>query len=837
MNLILKKALPDIIAVVVFILISFFYFYPADIEGRVLSQGDNSEGNGAGVEMAEYQQRTGERTRWTNSQFSGMPTYQMAPSYNSTDILSKVSSIYHLGLPTYVYFIFIYLLGFYILLRAFDFKAWMAALGAVMWAFSTYFLIIIAAGHIWKVLTLAYIPPTIAGMVLCYKRKYLWGGLVTALFTALQIFSNHVQMTYYFLFVVFFMIIAYAVEAYRKKAWKQFGKSTAAFVIAGLLGVCINLSNLYHTWQYAGESMRGKSELVKQNTANQTNSGLERDYITQWSYGIGETWTLLVPNVRGGASVPLSENTTAMAKADPQLASSGLYQQIGQYWGDQPGTSGPVYVGAFVLFLFFVGICIVRGPMKWALVVATLLSILLSWGHNLMWFTDLFIDYMPMYAKFRTVASILVIAEFTIPLLAMLALKEIWEHPEIMKQKLKIFIGCFVLTGGVALLFAVAPSIASPSFISENEMQAIQGGSLPTEVVGPLIQSLTDMRKAMLTADAWRSFFIVVFGCAILYAYWKKWLNKYLTLGALAILTIVDLWTINTRYLNDSMFVQPNAWKQTFQMTPTDKQILQDKSLDYRVANLAVNTFNETTTSYYHKSIGGYSPAKLRRYQEMIEEHIQPEMAAFWRGLVAAQGDVKKVNPDSIRVLSMLNTKYFIMPLQNNQTMAVQNPYAYGNGWFVKNIQYVNNANEEIDALKRVSPKDVAIVDKKFSAQLPNKVDATGTVQLTSYQPNELKYRIQTSKGGVAVFSEIYYPGWTAKLDGQDVEIGRADYILRAINIPAGNHELVMTFDPASLHETEGIAYAAMAILILVALFEIYLAVKKLKKQQETSTK
>lgn len=828
MNVILKKAWPDVLAIVVFVLISFFYFYPADIEGRVLAGGDNSEGNGAGVEMSEYQQRTGERTRWTNSQFSGMPTYQMAPSYHSTDVLSKVSEVYHLGLPQYVYFIFISLLGFYILLRAFDFKAWMAALGAVIWAFSTYFLIIIAAGHIWKVLTLAYIPPTIAGMVLCYKRKYLWGGFVTALFTALQIFSNHVQMTYYFLFVVFFMWIAYAVDAYRKKTWKAFGKSTAAFALGGLLGICINLSNLYHTYQYSTESMRGKSELVKKNSANQTNSGLERDYITQWSYGIGETWTLLVPNVRGGASVPMSENQTAMEKADPQF--SGIYQQIGQYWGDQPGTSGPVYVGAFVVFLFLVGAFIVKGPLKWALVASTILSILLSWGHNLMWFTNLFIDYVPMYAKFRTVASALVIAEFTIPLLAMLGLKELCMRPEIMKQKIKLLTGCFIVTGGAALLFAIAPSVVSPSFISSQEMQAIQGGGIPQETVGPLIQNLTTMRQAILTADAWRSFFIIVIGCALLYGYWKKWFKKYILLGALSLLAIIDLWPVNKRYLNDSMFVQPNAWKQAFQMTETDKQILKDKSLDYRVANLAVNTFNETTTSYYHKSIGGYSPAKLRRYQEMIEEHIQPEMAAFWRGLVAAQGDVSKVNPDSIKVLSMLNTKYFIMPLQNNQTMPVQNPYAYGNAWFVKQVQYVNNANEEIAALHKVSPRDVAVVDRKFQQEVPSKTDSAGTVKLTSYQPNELKYQVETRTGGIAVFSEIYYPGWKATIDGKEVEIGRADYILRALNIPAGKHEVVMTFDPTSLHETETIAYIALAILAIVIVVEVVLAVKKMKK-------
>ncbi len=831
MNAIFKKALPDILAVVAFVLVSFFYFFPADTEGRVIRQGDNTEGNGSGVEMQEYYQRTGERTRWTNSQFGGMPTYQMAPSYDSTTFLGSLSRVYQLGLNTYVMYLFIYLLGFYILLRAFDFKAWMAALGAVLWAFSTYLLIIIGAGHIWKVMTLAYIPPTIAGMVLCYKGKYLWGGVLTAFFTALQIYANHVQMTYYFLFVVFFLWIAYGIDAWRKKQWPTFWKATATFAVAGLVGVCINLSNLFHTWQYAQESMRGKSELVKANTANQTNSGLERDYITQWSYGVGETWTLLVPNVRGGASVPISENATAMAKADYQL--QGYYQQLGQYWGDQPGTSGPVYVGAFVLMLFLVGAFIVRGPLKWALLVSTVLSIFLSWGHNMMWFTNLFIDYMPMYAKFRTVASILVIAEFTIPLLAMLALKEIWNNPDILRKRYKIFIFGFAFTGGVSLLFALFPTLGSPEFISQQEMQMFQQAMQDPNygsMMGSLIQNLTEMRKAILVSDAWRSFAVVLIGAALLYAYWKKWLGKYWMLAGVGVLCLVDLWGVNKRYLNDEMFVQPDAWKQTFQMTEADKQINKDKS-DYRVANLAVNTFNETTTSYYHKSIGGYNAAKLRRYQEMIEEHIQPEMASFYRQLATAQGDMTKINPDSIRVLNMLNTKYFIMPLQNNQTMAVLNPYAYGNAWFVKQVQYVDNANQEIAALHKVSPKDVAVVDKKFKEQVPAKTAPQGSVRLTAYEPNKLTYEVQSGKGGVIVFSEIYYPGWEAFLDGKEVEIGRADYILRAVNVPAGKHQLVMTFDPKSLHETETVAYIAMAILLLTFAAGIFFSVRKHRKK------
>ena len=389
-----KKYGLDVAAVVLFALISFAYFVPASLDGRILFQHDASAGRGMGHEQQTYFERTGERTRWTNSVFGGMPTYQTAPSYKSTDALSKVMDAYHLWLPENVWYVFVYLLGFYILLRAFDFRQELAVLGSIIWAFSSYFFIIIAAGHIWKVMALAYLPPMIAGLVLAYRGKYLWGFILTALFTAFEVKANHVQMTYYYLFVVLFMVIAYLVQAIKNKQLLHFGKATAVCAAAACLGICMNLSNLYHTWEYSKESMRGKSELVKANTANQTNSGLERDYITQWSYGIGETWTLLIPNAKGGASVPLSQNETAMKKADPNFIQ--IYQQIGQYWGEQPGTSGPVYVGAFVLMLFIMALFIVKGPMKWALLAATVLSILLSWGKNFMPLTNFFIDYIPV---------------------------------------------------------------------------------------------------------------------------------------------------------------------------------------------------------------------------------------------------------------------------------------------------------------------------------------------------------------------------------------------------------------------------------------------------------
>ena len=758
-----------------------------------------------------------------------MPTYQMAPSYGSTDLLTKAIYAYHLWLPENVWFVFAYLLGFYILLRAFDFRQHLAALGSIIWAFSTYFLIIIAAGHIWKVWALAYLPPMIAGIVLAYRGKYLWGLLLTAVFSAFEINANHVQMTYYYLFVILFMVIAWLVEAIRQQQMARFLKATAVCIAGAAIGVCVNLSNLYHTWQYSKESMRGKSELVKANNANQTSSGLERDYITQWSYGIGETWTLLIPNTKGGASMPLSQNETAMKHADENYVS--IYQQIGQYWGEQPGTSGPVYVGAFVVMLFILGLFIVKGPMKWALLAATVLSILLSWGKNFMGFTDFFLDYVPMYDKFRTVASILVIAEFTIPLLAMLALKKIFDEPEVLKEKAKYLYVSFALTAGVALLFALMPTAFFAGFISTSEMHALQ--SLPAEHIQPLIANLTEMRQAVFTADCWRTFWIIVIGTAFLLLFRYGKLKAEYTVAGILLLCLIDLWQVNKRYLNDEMFVPKSEREAPQQKTQTDELILRDQTLDYRVLNLASNTFNENETSYYHKSIGGYHAAKLRRYQEMIEQYINPEMQALFGAVSEAAGDMTQVNGDSIcPVLNMLNTRYFIFPLEGGQTVPIQNPYAYGNAWFVDKLDYVNNANEEMAAVGKIDLRHQAVADVKFKAQLGEAVeqDTASVVTITSYEPNRLTYDVNSGKGGVLVFSEIYYPEWTATVDGQPVELGRVDYLLRAIQIQPGKHQVELSFFPKSVSTTETIAYVAIVLLILILFGIIFLEFKNCRK-------
>ena len=816
----LKQWLPEVLVVILFVGISFAYFFPADIEGRILYRHDSSAVRGAGQEAHEYEERTGKVTRWTNALFGGMPTYQTAPSYKSSTPLNTAITAYHLWLPENVWYVFVYLLGFYILLRAFDFRWYLATLGAIIWAFSSYFFIIIAAGHIWKVMALAYLPPMIAGIVLAYRGKYLSGLVVTAVFAAFEIKANHVQMTYYYLFVIAALVIAYMIEGIRQKNYRHLLKATAACVVAALIAVCLNISNLYHTWQYSKESMRSASELVKKNASNQTSSGLDRDYITQWSYGIDETWTLLVPNTKGGASVPLSDSKIAMQHADNYYL--GIYQQLGQYWGNQPMTAGPVYVGAFVLMLFVLGLFIVKGPMKWALLVVTILSILLSWGRNFMPFTDFFLDYVPMYAKFRTVASILVIAEFTIPLLAMLALKKIVDEPELLKEKAKWLYISFVLTGGVALLFALMPKMFFPDYISVSELQAM--AQIPADQAAPLIQNLTEMRVAVFTADCWRSFWIIVIGtaCLLLYKY-RKIRVEWMTV-ALVVLCLFDMWQVNKRYLNDSMFVPATVREAPIAKTQAIDHILQDKSLDFRVLNLATSTFNENETSFYLKSIGGYHAAKLRRYQELVDAYIQKEMSGVISAISKAGGDMTQVKGDSVYpVLNMLNTKYFILPLQGGQSVPLENPYTYGNAWFVNHVRYVANANEELDAIGSLDLRHEAVADQKFKEQLgesvPQDTVSLSFVRIKTYEPNQLTYEVESAKGGVVVFSEIYYPGWTATVDGVEQTLGRVNYVLRALQVKPGKHEVVLSFFPKSIDHTETIAYISYVVLLLLILW------------------
>lgn len=868
-----KKHLPDLIAIVAFIIISFIYFAPAVIDGRVISQHDSLAAIGQGQEQREFMERNdGERTRWNISMFSGMPSYQMSPTYNSSKPLDAAKKVYSLFLPEYVYLLFIMMLGFYLLMRAFKASPLISALGAIAWTFSSYFFILISAGHLWKFITLAYIPPTIAGLVYVYRKKYVLGGLLFMIFVAFQISSNHFQMSYYFLFVMLFMVIAFFVEALRKKELADFFKATGILLIAGIIGVSANLSNLYHTYEYSKETMRGKSELTHHSDGNRTDDGLERDYITAWSYGIGETWTLLVPNTKGGASVPFSENERAMSNARPEYQQ--IYQQIGQYWGDQPGTSGPVYVGAFILALFVLGLFIVKGPVKWALLAATVFSILLSWGRNFMGLTDFFIDFIPMYNKFRAVSSILVIAEFTIPLLAVLALKELITKPEGLRSKRKPLYISLGVTGGFALLFAIAPKVFFSSFISASEMQAF-AQALPPEHIQPFLSNLTDMRVSVFTADAWRSFFIIAIGAVMLWLFLEKKFKVQWLVAGIIVLCLVDMWGVNKRYLNDSDFINKTDQQQMFSRTATDEYILQDTTKYYRVLNMATSTFNDGVTPYWHNTIGGYHAAKLRRYQDLIDVHISGEMMALQQDIFNTQGQLDSVDANSFKVINMLNTKWVIMPAQDGSTLPVENPHAMGNAWFVDRITFVDNADEEIAALTNIDLKNEAVAHKEFESVLegfdldaiPQPVSVQpdsdqsnanqsiqdqstllhseiaqpsldqpapqSTIKLVDYDSDYLIYEVDAIKDELAIFSDVYYPkGWQVSIDGEPAEMIRANYILRALAIPAGAHKVQFRFEPQSIKTTDGIAYAALLIMLFTLIYLIYRRVRTEKLEK-----
>ena len=792
-----RAAVPYIVAVAFFAVLSVGYFTPDLFQGKELLQGDIRQGLGIGKELTDYQNANdGEITRWTNSLFGGMPTYQIAPSYPSSSVFSSIEKIISLGLPYPASLLFVMMLGFFLLMKSMNVRTGLAVLGALFYTFSSYFFIIIEAGHIWKFITLSYIPPFIAGVVWVYKGRYLLGGAVSTLMLSLQLMNNHLQMTYYFLFVIAAIIITFFIEAWQKSKMIQFIKASAVLLLAGLIGLSVNISNLYHTYQYSQESMRGPEILTPPEGQKTTGSGLDHDYIVRWSYGLGETFSLLVPNVKGGATGPLGEDKSAMEKIKPEYRQT--LQGLNHYWGNQPFTSGPVYVGAFVLFLAVLAMFIVPGKLKWGLFFVTILSILLSWGKNFMWFSDIFINWFPMYNKFRTVSSILVIAEFTIPVLAILALKEWIENPGLWKEKRKGFWISFILTGGIAFLFAIMPG-AFFEFMSKEEQAGLLPQAAGNAQIQDILNNLEEARKSILSSDAWRSLLIICVGVGamILYAF-RKVSASALIIGII-VLTVIDMGGVDKRYLNSSAFHVRGIVDNPFPKSPADEVILMDKNPNFRVYNQTVDSFNDPSTSYYHKSIGGYHAAKLRRYQDLIDYQL---------------------SKGNKQVFDMLNTKYFIqLSPDTRQPIAIENPDAYGNAWFVNEIKWVNTPDEEMAALDVIDPRSVVIINDEFAENLSISTlqqDTLANISLMEYKPNKLVYQSNSSYEGVGVFSEIYYPyGWKATIDGKEVPIIRADYLLRVIKIPAGTHEIIFSFDPDSIKVTEGIAYAGMTLMFL----------------------
>lgn len=796
-----KSAVFALISVAFLAIVSLLFFFPDDVQGNVLQQADIQQGLANGQEVKAYAEQTGESSRWTNSLFSGMPNFQISPSYASSSLLDWVAKLYTLWLPSPANLLFAMMLGFFIMCLCFRFKWYNALFGALAWGFSTYFIILIGAGHIWKFVTLAYIPPTIGGLALCYRGRYLGGAALTALFGALQLQSNHPQMTYYFLFVVLAMVIAWLINAVRQKEMKRWGIATACVVGAGLVAVGANATSLYNSYEYSKETIRGRATELSAPDAGGATKGLDKDYITGWSYGVDETLTLLIPNVKGGATIKPVGGENRILSLDQtdrgqQYGAEEQYmlQQFPQYFGDQPMTNGPVYVGAFVLLLAVLYLFVGKGPMRWALFAVTVLAIFLSWGHNFMWFSDLFIDHFPLYNKFRTVSSILVIVEFTIPLLAILCLREIISTPDFFKRYSLQFYCIFGIGAVICLIGWVAPGFFGNTF-SANEMDFLrQQGALGNPQFAGALGAIQETRRSLVSADSLRSFIFILLAFGLLMLYFKKSGIKpaWLVCG-LGVLLVLDLVSVNKRYVNSDNFVEPYE-EAPFQPTAADVRILKDTAQNYRVLDLPGMT--AARSSYFHKTIGGYHAAKLTRYNDLLEHQIAK---------------------NNMAVLNMLNAKYVIM----QGDTVVQNPDAMGNAWFVDHIRYVSDANTEMKALDSLDPRQMAVADRQFEKVLKTSAPAAAgdTIFETTYAPNRLTYHSRLSRPRIAVFSEIYFPwGWQATVDGKPVEIGRVNYVLRALNLPAGNHTVTFEFKPQSVERAESISVASIILIYIVCL-------------------
>ncbi|MFO7828597.1 MAG: YfhO family protein, partial [Bacteroidales bacterium] len=706
------------------------------------------------------------------------------------------------------------LLGFYIALLIFGVNPWLSIVGAIAFAFVSYNVIIIAAGHNTKVFAIAYMTPIIAGIYLSYRGKVLLGAAITALFLTLQLIANHLQITYYTLIIVVVYGIVELIYTIKDKSYHPFLKATGILIIAAVLSVGSNFGSIWTTYEYGKYSMRGETELTK-DEANKT-SGLDRDYATDWSYGIDETLTFLIQNFKGsGSDINMGKNSAVYdffeRAQGPRYASQVVEHFPYLYWGSQPTTSGPVYMGAIIIFLFVLGIYILDPKIKWWLISATVLSIVLAWGKNFPMVTNFFLDYVPGYNKFRAVSMTLVIAQVTIPLMGLLALKKVFDGSIEKKKLLQSFKNSLYIVGGVALFFALLPGLFF-DFSAESDQPIIaQGGQA-------LVDAIREDRKAFLRQDAFRSLIFILLGAGVIWAYIAGKLKKNYAFIALGIIILVDLWAVDKRYLNDNNFVTKREAREPFKMTRADQQILQDKDPNFRVLNVTVNTFNDASTSYFHKSIGGYHGAKMQRYQDLIEYQI---------------------SQNNMDVLNMLNTKYFIVQGQDKQPVAQRNPEALGNAWFVEDYRIVPDADAEIDALSDFNPEKEAIVDEQFAHFVQGKEftkDTGSFIELTSYKPNHLIYNTRCTGEKLAVFSEIYYPkGWNVFIDDKPADHFRVNYVLRAMIIPEGNHEIEFKFEPKSYYAGNKISLASSIILLLLFVTimgkELFLYIHKIKQE------
>ncbi|PLX22868.1 MAG: hypothetical protein C0599_05420 [Salinivirgaceae bacterium] len=805
-NEILQKAIPHAIAVILFLIISYAYFSP-QLEGKKLESSDVAHFKGTSKELVDYRKQNNEEALWTNRLFGGMPAYLISVKLKN-NLFMYVNDILQIGQRPASY-VFIALLSFYLALLAFGVNPWLSMTGAIAYAFSSYYFIILGVGHMTKAVAIAYLPGVIAGVYHTYQKKMWVGAAMTALFLGLQLKAFHPQITYYTAIVIIIIGITEFIKALKPLNIVPFLKKSALLAGVALLVLGSDSTKLWMTSEYGDYSIRGKSELTA-DSENKSKGGLDKDYITAWSYGVDETLTLLIPNILGGSSHgSLDENskTYELLKQNYGPVQAKKYVKfLPLYFGDQPFTAGPVYFGAGIMLLFIFSLFIIRGRLKWWLLSATILAILLSWGRHFMWFTDLFIDYFPMYDKFRTVSMTLVIAQFTVPLMAIIAIQQLI-NKEVDKKRiinaLKYSLG---IMGGIALIFTLFPGIIG-DFTSPGDQQL--GNQ-------QIINAIVSDRASLVRSDAFRSLIFLLLTAAVVWVYVTEKLKLQYFIAALGVLFIADMWPINKRYINNDNFVRERKVNNPFTANRADNQILQDQSY-YRVFNTLARLDQDSRTSYFHNSLGGYHGAKMQRYQELIDYHL---------------------SKGNMRVINMLNTKYFIATGQDNKPIAQMNPGAIGNAWFVSKAKIVENADEEIAALNNFDPIEEAIVDKRFADKVSTSYtnDSLASIQLTKYDPKRMVYKAKTNTKQLGVFSEIYYPkGWHAYIDNQPVEHIRVNYVLRALEIPEGEHEIVFEFKPKSYYTGRQIAMgSSFALLIfIIATFTIEIRNTFFKEHKE----
>lgn len=828
----LIKGLQHLAVVVFFLLATVTYFSPEFFDGKTLPQHDVTQFQGSSQDIRELYNKDGETSAWTGGMFSGMPAYQIGIWGGSPNILDYVEAPLKALGNTTAGPVFAGMLMAYIMFLILGFGIPMAMFGAIAYSLSSYNIIILDAGHVTKAWALAYMPIVVAGVLSMHKNKYIVGGLCMALGLALQIKSNHLQMTYYTAIVCAILYIILVVKNIKNKEFSSLLKSSGVLTLALTLALLANAANIYSNYEMSKTSTRGKSELTAREGESKSSDGLDKDYVFGWSYGKAETLSLLIPNIHGGGSLSWLDSSSNMHR---EMVSNGHGSQIDAkgvqaytYWGDQPGTSGPVYFGAIVCFLFLLGMLIIRNPMKWAFLGATIFFIFLAWGKNFELFNDIFYNYFPLYGKFRAVSQALVIPALLMVIVAVWTIREFFEGKYDKEELTKSLYLAGGITGGICLIFWIVPN-AFFDFTSIND------DAWKTQMPAWFYNATLADRREMLSSDAFRSLaFIILAAGAMWFAINKSKIKNITTYATatLIILVLVDLWSVDKRFLNDNKFVKQEQ-KVAFKKSVADEEILKDKDLSYRVLNLN-NPFNETTTSFYHKSIGGYHAAKLQRYQQLIERKLQPELGNIYASFGTQDEDSIQARLIQNTALNMLNARYLIYDAKQ---APIKNPYAMGNAWFASEYKFVDNADAEIAALNTLDAKRTAIIDKRYQSHLEGfapVIDSTASIELVAYKPNVLTYKTKAASDQLAIFSEVYYEnGWNVYIDGEETTHFCTDWILRGMIVPKGEHEIVFKFEPSGYNTSRMLATASSGLLVILLLATIVWYVRRVKTTDE----